>query len=178
VGFTDTGAPIMGDCQNKKLNDKDFVKQYGDITRFSYGCKPIVSIDCDDLQSDLYVYRMTMTNEDGDVVEYTPDFMRYRCEQMGVKCVPVFDKFIIPNISGLLVQDAGNYVQYKAEQYYDGPDPIGKSHVREGVVVRILNRPKFTAYKHKNFSFKCLEGIVKANAEAPDMEEAEEVVAE
>ena len=190
VGFTDTGAPIMGDCQNKKLNDKEFVKQYGEITRFSYGCVPtgpqsafdgkgneLIRLT-DAPQSDLYVYRMTMTNEDGDVVEYTPDFMRYRCEQMGVKCVPVFEKFIIPNISGLLVQDAGNYVQYKAEQYYDGPDPVGRSHVREGVVVRILNRPKFTAYKHKNFSFKCLEGIVKADAEAPDMEEAEEVKGE
>lgn len=188
VGFTDTGAPIMGDCQNKKLNDKDFVKQYGDITRFSYGCDPTggfnnyyvngdssITITTGMPRSDLYVYRMTMTNEDGDVVEYTPDFMRYRCEQMGVKCVPVFEKFIIPNISGLLVQDAGNYVQYKAEQYYDGPDPIGQSHVREGVVVRIINRPKFTAYKHKNFSFKCLEGIVKADAEAPDMEEVQDV---
>lgn len=197
VGFTDTGAPIMGDCQNKKLNDKDFVKQYGDITRFSYGCEPIVSIDCDDLQSDLYVYRMTMTNEDGDVVEYTPDFMRYRCEQMGVKTVPIFWKGIIPEeeeiYTGIVVEDdyggydevtelvdvnAGEWIQNKAELFYDGPDPIGKSHVREGVVVRIINRPKFTAYKHKNFSFKCLEGIVKADAEAPDMEEAEEVVAE
>lgn len=186
VGFTDTGAPIMGDCQNKKLNDKDFVKQYGDITRFSYGCIPnptetykmyeqgsyaIAGVK----QSDIYVYRMTMTNEDGDVVEYTPDFMRYRCEQMGVKTVPVFEKFTIPTIGGLIITDPGEYVQYKAEQCYDGPDPIGKSHVREGVVARILNRPKFTAYKHKNFSFKCLEGIVKANAEAPDMEEAEEI---
>ena len=57
------------------------------------------------------------------------------------------------------------------EEYYDGPDPIGKTHVREGVVVRIVNRPKFAAYKHKNFSFKVLEGIIKASAEAPDMEE-------
>ena len=55
------------------------------------------------------------------------------------------------------------------------PDPIGKTHVREGVVVRILNRPKFTAYKHKNFSFKVLEGIIKDTASAPDMEEAQEV---
>ena len=62
-----------------------------------------------------------------------------------------------------------------AECYYDGPDPIGKTHVREGVVVRIVNRPKFTAYKHKNFSFKVLEGIIKDTAEAPDMEEAESV---
>ena len=69
---------------------------------------------------------------------------------------------------------AGELAKYEAEKYYDGPDPIGKTHVREGVVVRILNRPKFCAYKHKNWSFKALEGIVKVEAEAPDMEEAQE----
>lgn len=203
VGFTDTGAPIMGDCQNKKLNDKEFVKQYGETTRFSYGCEPISTpalYKAPEMaehlpakpQSDLYVYRMTMTNEDGDVVEYTPDFMRYRCEQMGVKTVPVFAKgqILVNNCeqpyinyhnyttganSLISITNVGECVQYVAEQFYDGPDPIGKSHVREGVVVRILNRPKFTAYKHKNFSFKCLEGIVKADAEAPDMEEAQDV---
>jgi hypothetical protein len=184
VGFTHTGTPIMSSCNNKKLNDKEFVKQYGEETVFSYGCKPIVSIDCDDLQSDIYVYRMTMTNEDGFVVEYTPDFMRYRCEQMGAKCVPVFDKFVIPedieNIGfetdeGYEYKTAGEYVKEMAEQYYDGTDPIGKTHIREGVVVRIINRAKFTAYKHKNFNFKVLEGIIKDTALAPDMEEAQEL---
>ena len=48
----------------------------------------------------------------------------------------------------------------------------------EGVVVRILNRPKFTAFKHKNFSFKVLEGIIKDTSSAPDMEEAQEVTGE
>jgi hypothetical protein len=67
---------------------------------------------------------------------------------------------------------AGEYIKEIAEGYYDGPDPIGRTHIREGVVVRILNRPKFAAYKHKNFSFKVLEGIIKETAEAPDMEEA------
>lgn len=57
-----------------------------------------------------------------------------------------------------------------------GADPIGKTHIREGVVVRIVNRPTFTAYKHKNFNFKVLENIVKVNADAPDMEEAQEIV--
>jgi hypothetical protein len=119
-----------------------------------------------------------MTNEDGQVVEYTPDFMRYRCEQMGVKTVPVFYKGIIKKTNAIdnyydmiVYDDTGEYVKALAEQYYDGPDPVGKTHVREGVVVRILNRPKFCAYKHKNFSFKVLEGICKAEAEAPDMEE-------
>ena len=184
VGFTHTGTPIMATADNKKLNDKEFVKQYGKTTTFSYGCSPFPEYESElDLnapmvmtkpQSGIYVYRMTMTNEDGDVVEYTPDFMRYRCEQMGVKTVPVFAKVILPNNEYFDEEHpVGEYVKEMAEQFYDGPDPIGKTHVREGVVVRILNRPKFCAYKHKNWSFKALEGIVKVEAEAPDMEEAD-----
>ena len=198
VGFTDDGTSIMASCSNKKLNDKEFVKKYGDTTVFSYGCSPtgtkrMVGEDADgrfmiDMtapKSDIYVYRMTMTNEDGNIVEYTPNFMRYRCELMGVKTVPVLWKGIIPEkipvignndemgAPNLKNIDAGEYIKFKAEEFYDGPDPIGKTHVREGVVIRILNRPKFCAYKHKNWYFKALEGIVKVDAEAPDMEEAD-----
>ena len=181
VGFTHTGAPIMSTADNKKLNDKEFVKQYGKTTTFSYGCEPtgkrgIGIVEEKVPQSDIYVYRMTMTNEDGDVVEYTPDFMRYRCEQMGVKTVPIMWTGRIPY--GGHEANPGEWIKNKAEEFYDGPDPVGKIHVREGVVVRILNRPKFCAYKHKNWSFKALEGIVKVEAEAPDMEEADGEVTE
>lgn len=197
VGFTHTGAPIMASASNSKVSDKEFTKKYGKETVFSYGCKPDGGwkrIENDEVvpQSDIYVYRMTMTNEDGEVVEYTPDFMRYRCELMGVKTVPVFYRGFIEAVEGedgeveyRLVgknaadmyghDSAGSLVQTMAECFYDGPDPIGKTHVREGVVVRIINRPKFTAYKHKNWFFKVLEGIAKDTAEAPDMEEAQEI---
>ena len=193
VGFTDTGAGIMGAGNNEKLG-KDFVKQYGKETIFSYGCSPesIKDLPMKDTglpyeavvnapQSDMYVYRMTSTNEDGEVVEYTPDFMRYRCEQMGVKCVPVFWTGFIPENPASADDPtitAGEWIMKKAERFYEGPDPIGKTHVREGVVARVINRPKFTAYKHKNFEFKVLEGIIKDVAEAPDMEEAQEVEGE
>jgi hypothetical protein len=207
VGFTTSGAPIMSSASNSKLQDKEFIKQYGKETVFSYGCTPdgkkamfgedadgYYSIPVNCPQSDIYVYRMTMTNPDGEVVEYTPDFMRYRCEQMAVKTVPVFWRGFIPEFEDRIYVDrnengecdegevtytkpidAGEWVMKMAEQFYDGPDPVGKTHVREGVVVRIINRPKFAAYKHKNFSFKVLEGIAKVEAEAPDMEEAQEV---
>lgn len=187
VGFTDAGTPIMPIGDNNKVG-KDFVKQYGEKTVFSYGCAPN---DKDLPQSEMYVYRMTITNEDGAVVEYTPDFMRYRCEQMGVKCVPVFAKATIDcegvhiyapdnELYGFVheTDNVGDTVKLVAEKYYDGPDPIGKTHIREGVVVRIVNRPKFCAYKHKNFSFKVLEGIIKDTAAAPDMEEAQELLTE
>jgi hypothetical protein len=208
VGFTTAGVPIMGDANNKKLNDKEFIKQYGETTRFSYGCTPNPDFEgnikfgedaivlCDwgiagKPQSDIYVYRMTMTNPDGETVEYTPDFMRYRCEQMAVKCVPVFGKAIIsPDRLHFIAPDGydhdyritdenvGEAVMKVAEEFYDGSDPVGKTHIREGVVVRIINRPKFSAFKHKNFSFKVLEGIVKDTADAPDMEEAQEATNE
>ena len=190
VGFTHTSAPIMAEGNNEKLG-KDFVQQYGKMTTFSYGCEPFgfkvippdpkistatPKVDFTKPQSDIYVYRMTMTNEDGAVVEYTPGFMRYRCEQMGVKTVPVLWKGTIEGKRIECGQIApGDWIKSVAERYYDGPDPIGKTHVREGVVVRILNRPKFCAYKHKNFSFKVLEGIIKDTAVAPDMEEAQEI---
>ena len=190
VGFQTSGAPIMGTVDNKKTNDKEFIKQYGKTTTFSYGCEPngvktwygnddISAFELPEArpQSDFYVYRMTMTNEDGDVVEYTPDFMRYRCEQMGCKTVPVFWHGYLEEPDDWTQEEfnPGEYVKQIAEEYYDGPDPIGKSHVREGVVIRIVNKPKFTAYKHKNFSFKCIEGIAKAEAETPDIEEVEEL---
>ena len=212
VGFTTSGAPIMASASNSKLNDKEFIKQYGKETVFSYGCSPIPNTTILDTkdgnfaeytpvgpQSDIYVYRMTMTNPDGEVVEYPPDFMRYRCEQMAVKTVPVFFRGHITragihgdgafeyHISDGIKMGAcygegaiGDMVKAAAEEFYDGPDPVGKTHVREGVVVRIINRPKFTAYKHKNFSFKVLSNIAVADAEASGATEgmSEDMLAE
>lgn len=202
VGFVNENTPIMSSCDNKKIKDKEFVKQYGDTTVFSYGCNPygdweVSSAAPDVLAMDeiikpkckVYVYRMAVVNEDGNVYELSPTQMRLRCEQMGVKCVPVFETFMIPD-DHLTIDEIyedgfkthlttpGEYVLHKVEQYFDGPDPIGKTHIREGVVARIVNRPNIAVYKHKNFNFKVLEGIIKDTADAPDMEEEQEIINE
>lgn len=160
VGWVDDNTTIMGKCSNKLIKDKEFSRQYGAETVFSYGCEVG--------QNDCYVYRMTLTNEDGFAVEIPWEQVQIECEKMGAKCVPTFEKFTYTTWEDLM---------QRVEKYYDGADPIGRTHVREGVVVRIDNRPSFSAYKHKNFSFKCLEGIIKDNSDAPDMEEAEELLA-
>lgn len=170
--FTTNGTPIMSSGKVPK----EAQAQYGDTMVFSYGCEPtgkriLYGEDEDGAfgieekvpQSVMYVYRMTLTTEEGYTIDYTPDYMRYRCEQMGVNAVPVFWTGRIPEHSDAKDDDAvsaGEWIKNKAEQYYDGPDPIGKTHVREGVVVRIINRPKFCAYKHKNFLFKQISGII------------------
>lgn len=185
VGFQGKGgAPIMGQVANSKVKDPEFTKQYGEITTFSYGCDQNGYFEARNILDpgveynmapccNVYVYRMTMANEDGDVVEYSPAQIKTRCDQMGIKTVMEFETFIIPSDV-----DAGEYVVRKVEEYFDGPDPVGKTHVREGVVARILNRNNFAVYKHKNFSFKVLEGIAKDEAIAPDLEEAQEITEE
>ena len=179
VSFTHDGTPIMGSAKVPK----EAHKEYGDTMVFHYGLEK---------GSDMYIYRMTMTNPDGEVVEYTPDFMRYRCEQMGVKTVPVFAKTILDNNSSVLYYTTpdgechfvatdeeahiGEAVKTLAERFYDGPDPIGKTHVREGVVVRIVNRPRFCAYKHKNFLFKIISGIIAE--QPPETASSDDIAAE
>lgn len=162
VGFQGpNGAPIMGSASNKKIQDPEFIRMYGNETVFSYGCTQENGYDDESPCCEFYAYRMIFTNEDGYSVEYSPAQLKERCEQMGVKVVPEFETFIIPNDCA----DAGEYVLRKVEQYFDGPDPIGKTHVREGVVARILNRSNFAVYKHKNFSFRVLSGIAIDNIE-------------
>lgn len=169
TSYTPDGKPIMASGKVPK----EYQKQYGKVMEFSYGMEPG--------QSDMYVYRMTMTNEDGNVVEYTPDFMRYRCEQIGVKTVPVFWKGIIPENPASADDstiEPGEWIKNVAERFYDGPDPIGKTHVREGVVVRIINKPKFCAYKHKNWLFKYVSGIIAEAVADGEAEVNEDVLAE
>jgi len=162
VGFIAPHKPIMPIGNNKKLKDEEFIRRYGETTVFSYGCNEEKG------ESRIYVYRMTMTNEDGYVLEYSPDFMRYRCKQIGVKAVPL----LFFTRASLIFE---NNIMEIVNSFCDGSDPIGKTHIREGVVVRVVNRPTFTAFKYKNNSFKRLEGIIKAEADMPDIEEMEEL---
>lgn len=151
VGYTNDGTPIMGEAKVPK----DYQKRYGNKMVFSYGCAPA--------EHDIYVYRMTMTNEDKDVIEIPPDVMRFYCERMNIKTPPLFLRAFIPDqetLDQLGFKTAGNWVYQMAERYASGPDPIDGTHVREGVVVRKVNSPKFEAYKLKNYLFKLISGII------------------
>jgi hypothetical protein len=110
---------------------------------------------------------MSFTDDNGTEIEYPTWLVKQRCEQMGAKFVPQFDQFFFTTWDDLME---------RVDKYIDGADPIGKSHVREGVVIRIENKERFSAYKAKSFAFKCLEGLIKANADAPDMEEEQESI--
>lgn len=159
VGYQSEGRPIMGTVSNKKTQDKEFIKKYGETTVYSYGCE--------DGENDIYIYRMSMTNEDGFEIDYPWDLVQLRAEQMGIKVVPELDRFIFTTQEDLLAR-VGDHVE--------GEDPIGRTHIREGVVVRVEGKERFKAFKHKGFTFKLLEGIIK-DAGVVDEEELQDLVA-
>lgn len=152
-----TSNTIMGIADNKKTKDKDFIKQYGPTTTFSYGCKPG--------ESRYFVYRMTYTSPEGYVIEYPFDLVKLRAEQMGFEIVPELDRFIYTT-----EEDFMSHIN----KWIDIPSTIDPSHIIEGVVVRAINSPVLRVAKEKSINFKIIEGIMKAEADIPDIEEAEE----
>lgn len=166
AGFIENGTPIMGVANNKKTNDKNFIKQYGETTTFTYGCSPL---ECNKPQSRYFIYRMTYTSPEGYVIEYPWDLVRLRAEQMGFEVVPELDRFIYTTEEDFMT---------RIQKWMDIPSTIDATHIIEGVVVRALNAPGLRVAKEKSFNFKLIEGIIKDAAEAPDIEEAEELLIE
>jgi hypothetical protein len=158
----------MNTANNKKLNDKKFIKKYGDQTNFSYGCRVG--------EYEIYVYRMNITNPEGFIVEYSWEQICKRCSLMGLKTVPLLHTFLFYKIH---TDDRDNtkVLMSKIEAYMSDNDQLpassvlDDSHIAEGIVLRIERGNEFTSYKHKSFHFKVLEGIIKDSG-AEDIEEA------
>jgi hypothetical protein len=167
VGWEGEGRTIMSSVDNRKLNDKDFVKKYGEVTTFSYGCEPGTF--------DIAVYRITMTNVDGFTYDLCWEDVKTRSTELGVRHVHQIDMFIVNerfkylNDENEMRKRLFDYVQ----ELVSGPSTIDPRHIKEGVCVRIENNlHSLKVFKHKSFEFKVLEGIIKDSGVA-DMEESE-----
>ncbi len=183
VGYESTGATIMPGLSTAKIFDKkfikeygeqaakDFIERYGDRIEFSYGCEPL---DCQ-----IYVYRITMTNEDGHSIDYTWDDVVRRCGELGVKPVPFFKSVTFEEIEQIVRKEDGSVDDRDVTEYFvnmveelgEGPSSLDPRHIKEGVCVRIEGGLNNQTYKFKNFTFKLLEGIIKETG-AVDTEEA------
>lgn len=150
--------PIMSRHSLDKDKDeirKSLTKLYDKTITYSYGCEP------GDYK--VFIYRITMTNEDGISVDLSWEQVKARCEELGVQHVPEVKSFILLNKEELL-----SY----CEQQSEGPDPLDPRHPCEGVCVRVEHKDMYARiFKYKGFVFKYLEGIAK-QSEIPDLEEA------
>lgn len=173
VGYESTGAAIMPSVDTTKMGDKEFTKQYGKSMAYSYGCEST--------QSEVYVYRMTFANEDGQSIDYAWNDVVKRCNELGVKTVPHIDTLTLSEIAlkGIYSKgeehddrDTQEIFSALVEHLGSGPSILDTRHIKEGVCVRIEGGLVNKTFKFKSFEFKVLEGIVKDSG-VIDTEEAE-----
>lgn len=169
VGYTPSGESIMPSVPNAKLKKfmngteyQEFLHKYGDVTHFTYGCKE----DYDNLQgfgyaqNKVFVYRITMTNEDGESIDLSWEQVKQRCEQLGVNHVPELKKLLMWDSTHPFTSD-GLSLEKIVDAYTNTDSKEFPQHVREGVCIRIENGSLSPLIlKNKSFIFKVLENII------------------
>lgn len=173
VGYLPDGGLIMPSSSNKKLKPflekqeyKDFTERYGDDTVFTYGCAP--------KECKVFIYRITLTNDDGHQVDYPWEVVKKRCAELDVPHVPELVRMQLSahQIGKNFVdwdaddettnnRDLRDALQRIAKQFAEEPSDDFPSHLREGVCVRVDNGYTPLILKEKAYNFKVLEGIIK-----------------
>jgi hypothetical protein len=138
---------------------------------YSYGVKPG--------EYKLYVYRITLTSEDGKVVELSPQAVRSRCQEI---CVPYVEELYYGQAEHLFPDiPAGedwhtNFLSALRVTYLNkklaNSTPPGAPD--EGIVIRKETSGKIEAYKLKSEEFLAAESASLDRSLSQDLESAVE----
>jgi hypothetical protein len=160
---------LVGDCGVDKpimpahpVKDKEVKAKYGESMRYQYGQLPGTT--------GLYVYRITMVNEEGVVTELSWQQVKQRCHELGLKYTPELKSVFYNKEHEVSSPEytMENWVNLETE----GPSTLDPTHIREGVVIRVEHETGTRWYKNKSFTFGVLEGYIKDDDNYEDTEEA------
>lgn len=157
VGFTDQGASIMPSHSTDK--EPKVKKKYGDKIVYSYGCDPANPLR----QNRVLVYRITQTNEDGDIYELPWNQIVKRCSELGLETVPL--------LQSRWHNDFDNLLMETCETLSQGCSELDPRHIKEGVCLRVENGQGTEVYKYKSFLFCLFEDIAKNKDDYEDIED-------
>lgn len=169
VGFDSNGKPIMNPQGTSKL--PEIKKQYGESMVYRYGCR---WNEIDKPQRRMFVYRITQVNEDGQEFDLSWAQIKRRASELGLETVPELEIFLYNPLhfsESYFDSVEESFIAY-VEPKTDGCSILDDTHIREGVVVRLEKADgQMRCFKHKSFSFRVLEGILKADDNYIDTEE-------
>lgn len=153
------GTDIWG-VVNKEVKDllPKGVSVYGEIVGYlpdggmvqkdyDYGCERG--------QHTFYVYRVTMTNPDGQVVEYSTQQAKDFCDARGLKFVPILYQGFAKDLFNIDVSNHWHdeFLNKMKETYLEKDDPLCKNKVPdEGICLR-QEASTFEVMKLKSFRF-------------------------
>jgi len=158
VGWAGIETPIMTAHDTTRLRDKSVYKKYGDKMFYTYGCPAGTQT--------FYIYRITMSNEDGIVTELPWWAVKRRASELGAKCVHEVE---LPSF--INEESDRERLVSLAELLAEGPSLFG-DHIREGIAIRVEHQEWFGILKAKSFTFGLLEGYLKEDESIVDREEA------
>jgi hypothetical protein len=178
VGFDKPGSALFSHHITPDNVGSGIIKKYKDHL---FGGSMVYSYGCDrELGTcEVYVYRITMTNEDGTSIEYSREQIEARCELLGLKVVPflaegylyedeAFGTLMFHNIR---TQESMAFSE-ACKLLSQGTSTLDKRHIREGVCARVTSKDLQNVFKYKGFEFCHLEGIAKNDDSVVDIEEA------
>lgn len=154
VGWVNETTPVM---PSQPIRDelRDVQRVYGKEMRYTYGCPPGTR--------QMYVYRIGQVNESGEEVDLSWFQVVARCRELGLKTVPVLDVTYFYGSHELL--------EAQVSSLMEGNSTLDPTQIREGVVVRVENDRGTQYLKSKQWLFGVLEGYIKDDETAVDLEE-------
>lgn len=169
-------SPIMPPVSNSAVG-KEFVKQFGKTTEWTYGCVPGTYR--------IYIYNWMLSSPDGFHYSYPWPFIEKRCKEFGLEPVPLLAQYTLADYDSYQVQISElsrmKFVNISRETLAKEVDKLTQDqysviapHLREGVCLRAEKDGELVGiYKNKATSFGILEGYLKSEENYVDTEELE-----
>lgn len=173
VGHWSNGSPIF--THGVKKEQKDLRKRYkhslGESMRmdYTYGTEPG--------QYQMYVYRITRTNQQGHSVDLDWNQIQRRCSELGLRTVPQVGVGTVYRKPGnefeILRHETGEREDFlkQIEIMSTGPSTLDNRHIMEGVCIRVVSSALDKTYKFKSADFCELESIAYTGDNYVDIED-------
>lgn len=124
---------------------------------FPYGCSNYDITKNLGLQYRAILYRATMNNEDGKVVDYPREYVYKRAEELGLEKPHLFEKYYY---SG--TKKSMENLENKIIEYAQGQSAFANDTLREGVVIWFINdQGRWEALKYKSDAYRLRESELK-----------------
>ena len=112
---------------------------------FSYGCKP--------KEYKVKLYRVTMNNEDGKVIDYSLTYVINKAKELGFEAPHIFETYYYDGS-----EESMKILEEKTIHYAQGQSEMDPKTLKEGVIVQFINnKGNWDCLKYKSDAFRNAE---------------------
>jgi len=142
-GLLDKGMEVYSEIYGYETTGAEIQKG------FPYGCRPKTYKNL--------LYRVTMNNEDGKVIDYSREYVYKKAVELGMEVPQLFEKYYYDG-----TEESMKMLEEKAIQYAQGQSTLDQNTLKEGVVIWFINnKGNWDCLKYKSDTFRLKESSNK-----------------